>query len=120
AGERFSIHQLDITDIKQVQRAHDEVIKLHGQIDGLLNIAGIIQRFVPIAELEMADITKVMNVNFYGVVNTVKVFLPTLLDRPAATLLNVSSMGAYAPVPGQSIYGATKAAVYALTNGLHS
>jgi short-subunit dehydrogenase len=50
----------------------------------------------------------------------IKAFLPELLKRPEAHILNVSSMGAYAPVPGQSVYGASKAAIKLLTEGLRS
>ena len=50
----------------------------------------------------------------------IKEFLPGLLTRPQAHILNVSSMGAYVPVPGQSIYGASKAAIKSLTEGLRS
>jgi short-subunit dehydrogenase len=50
----------------------------------------------------------------------VKAFLPELLKRPEAHILNVSSMGAYAPVPGQSVYGASKAAIKLMTEGLRS
>lgn len=120
AGERFSTHIVDITKLDAVKKAHDAVLKQHGQIDGLLNIAGIIQKFVPVNDLSIEEIEKVITVNLYGVINTVKIFLPTLIARPEACLINVSSMGAYTPVPGQSVYGATKAAVQALTNGLHS
>jgi len=49
-----------------------------------------------------------------------KAFLPGLISRPEAHILNVSSMGAYAPVPGQSIYGASKAAIKLFTEGLRS
>ena len=56
-----------------------------------------------------------MNVNFYGPFAMIKAFLPGLLTRPTAHILNVSSMGAYAPVPGQSVYGASKAALESLT-----
>ena len=87
---------------------------------GLLNVAGIIQRFVPFAELEVDDIERVLQVNFWGVVATVRAFLPHLLRRPEAALVNVSSMGAFIPVPGQSVYGASKAAVKLLTEGLHA
>jgi short-subunit dehydrogenase len=61
-----------------------------------------------------------MNVNFYGTLAMVQAFLPGLMKRPEAHILNVSSMGAYAPVPGQSVYGASKAAVKLLTEGLRS
>jgi short-subunit dehydrogenase len=50
----------------------------------------------------------------------VKTFLPHLLTRPEAHIVNVSSMGGFLPVPGQTIYGASKAAVKLLTEGLHS
>ena len=50
----------------------------------------------------------------------IKAFLPGLLKRPEGHILNVSSMGAYAPVPGQSVYGASKAAIKLLTEGLRS
>ena len=71
-------------------------------------------------DLEYGAIERVMNVNFWGPVNMVKAFLPTLLQRPEAHIVNVSSMGGYVPVPGQTIYGASKAAVKLFTEGLYS
>ena len=59
-----------------------------------------------------------MDVNFYGTLNMVRAFLPRLMKRPQAHILNVSSMGGFFPVPGQSIYGASKAAVKLMTEGL--
>jgi short-subunit dehydrogenase len=43
-----------------------------------------------------------------------------LLERPVAHVVNVSSMGGFFPVPGQSLYGASKAGVKLLTEGLYS
>lgn len=45
---------------------------------------------------------------------------PHLLKRPEAHIVNISSMGGFLPVPGQTIYGASKAAVKLLTEGLHA
>lgn len=61
-----------------------------------------------------------MNVNFYGTLYMTKAFLPHLLERPEAYIVNVSSMGGFLPVPGQSIYGASKAAVKLFTEGLYA
>jgi short-subunit dehydrogenase len=61
-----------------------------------------------------------MDINFYGTLYMVKAFLPHLLNRPEAHIVNVSSMGGFLPVPGQSVYGASKAAVKLLTEGLSS
>lgn len=120
AGDRFSIHAVNITDRDQVAALPEAVHAAHGQVDGLVNIAGVIQKFVKIIDLPVEEIEKVMNVNFWGTINTVKAFLPELVTRPAACIVNVSSMGAYAPVPGQAVYGASKAAVRLLTEALYA
>lgn len=116
----LTTHVVNVTDKQAVHALPAAVIEAHGAVDGLLNVAGIIQKFVPFADLAEEDIDRVLNVNFWGVVNMLKAFLPHLLARPKAAIVNVSSMGAFIPVPGQTIYGASKAAVKLLTEGLHA
>jgi len=118
--DRFKAFALDITDRVKVGSLSDEVVKHFGAVDGLINNAGIIQKFIMVKDLSFEEIEKVINVNFYGTVNMTKAFLPLLLDRPDAHLVNVSSMGGFIPFPGQTIYGATKAAVKIFTEGLHA
>lgn len=120
AGDRFSIHAASITDREVIAALPAQVKELHGAVDGIVNVAGIIQRFVPILELDYSDMEKVINVNFWGTMNVVKEFLPHLVERPEASIVNFASMGAIAPVPGQSVYGASKAAIVLLTEGLHA
>ncbi len=119
-GAPVTAHALDITDRAAVERLPDEVVAAHGAVDGLVNVAGIVHRFARVQDLSFEEIERVVGVNFWGTVNTVKAFLPRLLNRPEASLVNVSSMGALAPVPGQSAYGASKAAVKLLTEGLYA
>ena len=120
AGNRLSQHQLTIADRGAVEALPEAVIAAHGQIDGLLSIAGIIQPFVPVTDLPLADAERVMAVNFWGTYYLNTAFLPHLLKRPSAALVNVSSMGALVPVPGQGVYGASKAAVSLLTECLYA
>ncbi|MBA2953831.1 SDR family NAD(P)-dependent oxidoreductase [Nocardioides sp. MAH-18] len=120
AGDRLTIHVVNITDRQIVLALPEQIAAAHGQVDALINVAGIIHDFKPVNDLAFEDIERVMNVNFWGTVNTVKAFLPGLLQRPAAAIVNVSSMGAYGPVPGQTAYGASKAAVRLLTEGLYA
>jgi short-subunit dehydrogenase len=117
---RLSTHIVNITDPDAVHRLPREIIDRHGAIDGLINCAGIIQPFVRLNKLEMDAIDRVMKVNFYGTLYMVKAFLPHLLARPEAHIVNISSMGGFLPVPGQTVYGASKAAVKLLTEGLTS
>jgi len=120
AGDRLTTHAVDISDRTAVGKLPATVTKAHGAIDGLVNVAGIIHQFKPISELTFDEIERVMDVNFWGTVNAVKTFLPALLERPAASVVNVSSMGALVPFPGQSAYGASKAAVKLFTEGLYA
>ena len=119
-GGRVSTHVVNITDRPAVHALPEAIVTAHGQIDGLINCAGIIQPFVLFNDLDYEAIERVMNVNFWGTVHTCKAFLPYLLERPSAHIVNVSSVGGYLPVPGQTMYGASKAAVMLMTEGLHS
>ena len=118
--DNLSLHVVNITDRAAVEALPEQVIAQHGAVDGVINVAGIIQPFVRINDLDYAAIERVMNVNFYGTLYMIKTFLPHLLKRPEAHIANVSSMGGFLPVPGQGIYGASKAAVKLMTEALHS
>jgi short-subunit dehydrogenase len=120
ASAKLTTHALSVTDRDAVLALPGAVITAHGQVDGLLNVAGIIQPFVKLTELDFDAIERVFNVNFWGVVNMTKAFLPALMERPAAAVLNVSSMGGFLPVPGQAAYGASKAAVKLFTEALYA
>lgn len=119
-SERMSKHIVDITDREAVSALPGQVIQQHGRVDGLINNAGIIQPFVKINALPFDAIDRVMRINFDGTVNMTKAFLPLLLERPQAYLVNISSMGGFLPVPGQGVYGASQAAVKLFSEALYA
>lgn len=118
--DKLSSHLVNITDKETVLALPALVIEKHGAVDGIINNAGIIQPFMRVNDLDYTAIERVMNVNFYGTLYMTKAFLPYFIKRPEAHIVNISSMGGFLPVPGQSIYGAAKAAVKLFTEGLHS
>lgn len=118
SDEGLATFVVDVTDRTAVAELPERVIAALGGIDGLVNVAGVIQPFVPFADLDVAAMERVIDVNLWGTIHTTKAFLPHLLARPDAHVANVSSMGGFLPVPGQTVYGASKAAVSLLTNGL--
>lgn len=120
AGDRLATFAVDITDREATAALPEQVITAHGAVDGVINVAGIIQPFVKLNDLDYATIERVINVNLYGTIHMVKAFLPYLLERPEAHIANVSSMGGFLPVPGQTVYGASKAAVKLMTEGLYA
>ena len=110
----------DITNRSAVEKLPDQVITRFGAVDGLINNAGIIQPFARLNDLDYATIERVLNVNLLGSLFMIKAFLPHLLQRPEAHIVNLSSMGGFVPVPGQTMYCAAKAGVKLMSEGLGS
>jgi NAD(P)-dependent dehydrogenase (short-subunit alcohol dehydrogenase family) len=116
----ISTHALSVADKAAVEALPQAVVERFGAVDGIVNCAGIIQPFVRLKDLDYSAIDRVFDVNWRGTLYATKAFLPLLLERPEGHIANVSSMGGFLPVPGQTIYGASKAAVKLMTEGLHS
>lgn len=119
-SDNLSIHVVDVSNDDSINKFKEEYYKRHQVIDGLINNAGIIQPFINIDKLDMDIINRVMDINFYGPLKLTKMFLPELLNREEGHIVNVSSMGGFFPFPGQTVYGASKAALKLFTEGLYS
>ena len=121
-GEKagLSTHVVDVSNRKQVEALPAQVLAEHQAVDGLINNAGIIQPFIKLNELDYDTMERVFNVNLWGQIYMIKSLLPELLKRPESHIVNVSSMGGFFPFPGQTLYGASKAAVKLPTEGLYA
>lgn len=119
AGD-FQTLVADITDRAAVERLPEQVCATLGPVDAVINNAGIIQPFTRVNDLDYATIERVLNVNLLGALYVTKAFLPHLLKRPEARIVNLSSMGGFVPVPGQTMYCAAKAGVKLMSEGLAS
>lgn len=119
-GERLSAHVCNVAERDHVAALPAEVVAAHGQVDAVVNNAGVIQPFIRFVDLSYDVIDRMIDVNLYGAIHMLKAFLPLLLERPEAHVANVSSMGGFVPFPGQTMYGAAKAAVKLLSEGLYA
>lgn len=119
-NEHLSIYVVNVASEESLNNFKKEYYKDHSVVDGLINNAGIIQPFVHFEKLDMETINRVMDINFYGPLKLTKLFLPDLLNRDEAHIINISSMGGFFPFPGQTVYGASKAAIKLFTEGLYS
>lgn len=111
---------VNVADKDSVAKFCKKAIMSFGYVDGIINNAGIIQPFIKFNDMDYDIIERVINVNLWGMLYMTKTFLPHLLTRPEAHIVNTSSMGGFLPVPGQTIYGGSKAAVKLITEGLRS
>ncbi|MDD3453172.1 MAG: SDR family NAD(P)-dependent oxidoreductase [Bacilli bacterium] len=116
----FTYFTVDISKDEDLKKFETFYFNKYQNVDILINNAGIIQKFVYVNDLDMNEINKVMNVNFFGLLKLTKMFLPHLLKNKEGHIVNVSSMGGFFPFPGQTIYGASKAAVKIFTEGLYA
>jgi NAD(P)-dependent dehydrogenase (short-subunit alcohol dehydrogenase family) len=123
AGElakSLATFSLNITDRVAVEALPPLVAERFGAVDGVINCAGIIQPFERLNDLDYQVIDRVLDVNWRGTLYMTKTFLPLLLQRPEAHVVNISSMGGFLPFPGQTVYGASKAAVKLMSEGLYA
>jgi NAD(P)-dependent dehydrogenase (short-subunit alcohol dehydrogenase family) len=118
--DRFAELVASVADKDAVSELPAKVLDRFGVVDAVINNAGIIQPFVRFKDLDYQTIDRVFRVNLYGPIFVTKAFLPHLLRRPEAHIVNLSSMGGFVPVPGQTIYCAAKAAVKLMSEGLAS
>jgi len=120
SAAHVSAHRVNVTDREAVRALVEEIVRAHGQVDGVINIAGIIHRFVDFEQLSVEETERIMMVNFWGTVNVTRAFLPALRKRPASILVNMASLAALVPFAGQTFYGASKGAVKQFSEGLHA
>lgn len=119
--ENITLHKVDVSSEESMNLFKTDYMQLYNnEIDMIINNAGIIQPFVILDNLEDSVINRVMNVNFYGPLKLTRLFLKEIKNRPEGYIVNVSSMGGFFPFPGQTIYGASKAALKLFTEGLYA
>lgn len=109
--------RVDISDEAQVREAVEEVYACEGRIDVLVNNAGfgISGAF---EFTDSADARRLMDVNLFGMNNTIRSVLPHMRRAGKGRIVNLSSVAGPLPIPFQSWYSISKAAVNALTMAL--
>ena len=112
-----SSHVLDVAIKEDIEALPGKVIEQHGKVDLVFNNAGVATGG-HFQDMDEKYWDWVMGVNFHGVVNSTRAFIPHMIDRPEAAIVNTSSIFGMVAVPGQSAYHATKFAVRGFTESL--
>jgi butyryl-CoA dehydrogenase len=111
-------HIVDVGNSEQVFAFADKVLQKHGHIDILVNNAGFALGKITFRDIKMEDYHRIVNVNLWGVINHTKAFLESMLTRPEAHIINISSVFGIIGVKEQVPYCTTKFAVRGFTEAL--
>lgn len=109
---------LDVTSTSDIEKAVTKAIQHFGQIDVLVNNAGI-GYFAAVEESEDAEVRKMFEINVFGLANVSKEVLPYMRQRRSGHILNIASIGGLRSFPGVGFYNATKYAVDGLSEALY-
>ena len=116
-GAEVKVDRLDVTEREAFLLYADAVKEHFGKVNQIYNNAGIAYS----GDIEVSafkDIERVMDVDFWGVVNGTKAFLPHLIASGDGHVINVSSVFGLFSVPGQAAYNSAKFAVRGFTEAL--
>ena len=116
-GRKVTTHRVDVSDPAQIDGFAAAAIAAHPTLNILINNAGV-ALLGQFNEIDRAQFEWLMNINFWGVVHGTRVFLPQLSRRPAAHIVNISSIFGIIAPPGQTAYCASKFAVRGFSEAL--
>ena len=109
--------KLDVRDRDEIASYAASVRQKFGRVNVLINNAGVALHG-DFAETSYAQFEWVMDINFWGVVNGTKEFLPHLIESGDGHVVNISSLFGLMGMPGQSAYNSSKFAVRGFTEAL--
>lgn len=116
-GANVKSDRLNVAEREAVLAYADAVVAHFGTVHQIYNNAGIAYNG-NVEKSEFKDIERIMDVDFWGVVNGTKAFLPHVIASGDGHIVNISSVFGLIAMPGQSAYNAAKFAVRGFTEAL--
>jgi len=116
-SRKVTVHRVDVSEQEQIADFAKAAISAHPALNILINNAGV-ALLGQFDEIDQAQMEWLFNINFWGVVHSTRAFLPHLAGRPAAHIVNVSSIFGIVAPPGQTAYSSAKFAVRGFSESL--
>ncbi|MFA5903933.1 MAG: SDR family oxidoreductase [Desulfobacula sp.] len=116
-GRRSLAVNADISNEREVSDTFTQIHDRFSGIDILVNNAGV-EFKNPFSEMSMDDWDQTMNINARGTVLCTKAVLPGMIKRKEGNIINIASGAGLRGLPGSAAYGASKAAIIALSFAL--
>ncbi|MGI9146950.1 MAG: SDR family oxidoreductase [Chloroflexota bacterium] len=116
-GGAFSV-RLDVSDPASSRRAVQAILAREGQLDVLVNNAGIAGLSAPVAEYPEDEWRRILTIDLDGVFYCCKAALPHMLERGGGRIVNIASISGKEGNPNMSAYSTAKAWVIGFTKAL--
>lgn len=117
SGAGAAVLSLDVTDETSIRQAIDTLVAREGRLDVLINNAGVACAGVS-ESFDAAQFSAMLDVNLVGMFRVTQAALPTLRQQQRGLIINIGSILGRVNFPFFSLYGATKHAVEALSEGM--
>ncbi|VVB18097.1 unnamed protein product [Arabis nemorensis] len=114
---KMFVEELDVQSEQSVSKVLSKVIDKFGQIDVLVNNAGV-QCIGPLAETPISALDNTFNTNVFGSMRMTQAVVPHMASKKKGKIVNIGSISIMAPGPWAGVYTASKAALHALTDTL--
>lgn len=116
-GVKCFLVQGDVSNFEETEKMAKEIIEEFGQIDVLVNNAGI-TRDMLLMRMKKEDFEDVINVNLVGTFNVTKNVIPYMMKQRNGRIINISSVVGVSGNAGQTNYSASKAGIIGFTKSL--
>jgi NAD(P)-dependent dehydrogenase (short-subunit alcohol dehydrogenase family) len=116
-GRRSLRLTVNVQDRASLQTLHDDVYQSFGRVDILVNSAGVTMR-VPTLECSEENWSRILDINLTGTLRACQIFGRSMIERGTGRIINVASLATMVAFRDVAAYGASKAAVGALTKSL--
>jgi short-subunit dehydrogenase len=115
--QKVTTHRVDVGEPADIKAFAQAAIAAHPSLNILINNAGV-ALLGGFSEIDQSQMEWLMGINFWGTVHSTRAFLPHLSTRPAAHIVNLSSIFGIIAPPGQTAYCASKFAVRGFSESL--
>jgi short-subunit dehydrogenase len=116
--ERVLIEKLDIAQVSQIEKAQERILKKFAKID-LAIFSPALYQPMPATDFDLELAKKINEINFVGFLNFLNVILPQMTKQGGGKIVAIASVAGYIGLPNSFAYGASKAAMINLCEGIY-
>ena len=118
-SEQILVEKLDVSDVNSIAKAQENILKNFNKID-LVILCSALYEPMSVTDFDLDLAKKINDVNFNGFINLLKIITPHMKQNSDGQIAVIASVAGYMGLPNSFAYGASKAAIINLCEGIYS